>query len=125
MELAPVRVRVLDHLRDLRRRVVEDADARHGREPLALVLLGADDLAGEAADAQARVGEDDAGRKLRLFWCRPGRQAQPADGFEGDERYDRSGATAQEIAAGEIRLVRRSVLFARSHVHPHRTSALL
>src|SRR6267378_2972475 len=125
MELAAVGVRILDHLRDLRRWVVEDTNARHSRETFALVLLGADDLARETADAEARVGEDDAGRELRLLRCRSGRQAQPADGVEGDERYDGSGATAQEIAAGEIRLVGRSVVFARSHVHPHRTSALL
>src|SRR6266571_8821936 len=50
MELPAVGVRGLDHRVDLRRRVVEDPDARYIRETSSFVLLRADDLAGQAAD---------------------------------------------------------------------------
>ena len=125
VELAAIRVGILDDLSDLRRGVVEDADTGDRGKTFALVLLRADHLAGETPDAQARIGEDDAARELGLFRCGAGHQAEAANRLEGDERHDRSGAAAKEIAAGEIRLIRRlSVLIARSCVHPHRTSAL-
>src|SRR5207302_9985584 len=109
MELTAVRVCGLDHRRDLGRRVVEDADPRHVGEALVLVLVRADHFARQAADAERRVGKDDALRGLGRLRGRAVRDAEAADRFERDERDDRRGRCLQEAAAGWVRWFGRLV----------------
>ena len=116
MERAAVGVRGLDDGRHLDVGVVEDADARHVREARAPVLLRADDLARQAADAELRIGEDDAVGELRRARGRAAREAEAADGLERDERDDRR-ACFEEIPPRELGIGDRLVASQLSIAH--------
>src|SRR5687768_4233880 len=96
VERAAIGISRLDDRIHLDVRVVDDTDSRRIREADELVLLRADDLAGETTDAERRVGEDHAARELG-----PGRRGLAGDGraperLEGHERDDRC-RSAQEV----------------------------
>ncbi|MDP9253093.1 MAG: hypothetical protein M3O80_08805 [Chloroflexota bacterium] len=102
MELPSVGIRGLDQRVDLDFRVVEDPDAWHVREADALVLLRADDLAGQAADAERWVGEDDALGEFRRARSGRARDCRAAEGLERHEGDDRC-RSAQKVASRDVR----------------------
>src|SRR5688500_2208804 len=104
MKGSPVRIRGLHPRVDLDGLTVADPDARRVGETHALVLLRADDLAGEATDAQRRVGEDHATRELRRLRRRRARDGRAADRLASDERDDRCRAP-QEVPTRYVRPV--------------------
>jgi len=109
MELAAVGICSLDQRVDLRLRVVEDADTRHVRQTVSLVLLRTDDLARETADAECWVGEDHALGELGRVRRRGARDGRAAERFQGHERDDRC-RSAQEVATRNVRPLSLSVL---------------
>jgi hypothetical protein len=122
VELAAAGILCLDSRVDVCRGIVEHSDVRQIREALLFVDLRADDLAGEAADAERRIGKDDAIGELRGFRRGASRQTDSANGFEGDGRANGGRASLQDIAAGSPLLIRLRCSCYMHHPTPPRTA---